>query len=126
MNNFNFLGHLVFDPKAINTQNGTPMTTFRVAIDANDKKTLFLNCVSFGKLATTISTHLKKGKQISATGSLSPRTYTTKDGEQREELECNVAHFWFVKGTKQNDDDAAQHEGETIHDAHNNAPRFKY
>lgn len=121
MNVFTFVGNLVQDPRAVNTKSGKPMTHLRVAIDAGDNQTLFMNCMAFGRDATTIHTYCKKGRAISGTGKLQQHTYTTKEGEQRTEFECALTAFWFQGSGKTEDGDkldAAPAEPEQ--------PRFQY
>ncbi len=122
MNVFTFVGNLVQDPRSVTTKSGKPMTNIRVAINTGENETIFMNCMAFGRDATTIHSYCKKGRSISGTGKLQQRTFTTKEGEQRTELECALSAFWFQGGGKPEDGEQADNTAP----AEPAQPRFQY
>jgi single-strand DNA-binding protein len=82
-------GRLAFDPRAVTTRSGTPMTSARVAVDvtakdAQDPQTLWIDLLAFGAQSEALG-QLAKGDMVSAIGRLTRGTYTTRGGETREQ-----------------------------------------
>jgi len=81
-------GRLGQDPKAIDTSSGKPMTvaSLAVAIGSSEKEeTLWLGVVAFGGLAEILAKHAK-GDTLSVSGRLQRRTWTDRDGAERQDL----------------------------------------
>jgi single-stranded DNA-binding protein len=87
-------GRLVYDPKLITTRNGTAMCSFTMASDdyfGDTKNTLFVKCVAFNELASTIYQSKRKGDSIRIdSAKLSPSRYTKKDGTQVDTFQLTV------------------------------------
>ena len=91
-------GRLVNSPEMRRTNNGTAVCSFRVAWSETikDRETkLFLNCVAWQGTAELICKYWYKGKEILLEGKLSTRSYTDKNGQDRQTTELTVerAHF---------------------------------
>lgn len=85
MNQWVGIGHLASDPVAKQTQSGTAMTTFRMAVNTGwgeNKKTAFLHIVTFGKRAETCAKYLAKGRKVCVRGSISTGEYTNNEGRK--------------------------------------------
>lgn len=99
-NTFTVVGNLVKDPEIRYTQNGKPVTTLRLADtprslnpatnEWEDGTTLWLSATVWDSLAENAVASLSKGMRVVVTGSLSQRNYTTKDGQERIELEIKA------------------------------------
>ncbi len=82
-------GRLAFDPRDLVSRSGTPMTSARVAVDVTaqdtpEPQTLWLDLLAFGAQAKALGA-LAKGDMISAMGRLTRGTFTTREGETREQ-----------------------------------------
>lgn len=99
-NTFTVVGNLVKDPEIRYTQNGKPVTTLRLADtprslnpatnEWEDGTTLWLSATVWDSLAENAAASLSKGMRVVVTGSLSQRNYSTKDGQERIELEIKA------------------------------------
>jgi single-strand DNA-binding protein len=79
---------------------GTPVVNFTIAStprvfdsatrEWKDGETLFLRATVWAQMAEHAAASLAKGSRVVATGVLTPRSYETKTGEKRTELELEV------------------------------------
>lgn len=72
-------GNLVHDPELRQTNNGTPVCSFRIAA-REGKETEFINVVSWNKTAENVAKYMKKGRYIVVAGKIKTRKYERKDG----------------------------------------------
>lgn len=82
-------GRLGGDPRSIQTKTGNAMTVATLAVDVGeemDAPPLWFGIVAFGTVAETLLRHAK-GDLLSASGRLQRRTFTGRDGEEREQLQ---------------------------------------
>jgi single-strand DNA-binding protein len=84
-------GRLGQDPRAIETTTGNTMAVGSVAVDMSnardeDAPPLWLGIVAFGKQAEALLRH-SKGDLVSVSGRAQMNRYTTRDGEEREQLQ---------------------------------------
>lgn len=83
------IGRLVADPVIRHTQNGTPVSNMRIAVDRSfvnaqgKRETDFINIIAWNKLAETTGKHLKKGRLVNVEGRLQVRTYDDTEGTTR-------------------------------------------
>ncbi|WP_143314543.1 single-stranded DNA-binding protein [Clostridium sp. HBUAS56017] len=99
MNKVIILGRLTADPNLKFTAGtGTAVSRFTVAVNRPFKKeeTDFINCVSFGKTAETISQYLTKGRQIAVIGNIRTGSYEAQDGSKRYTTDVAVDSFEFI------------------------------
>ena len=93
-------GRTTADVESRETANGTAVANFNLAIDRDfgeNKKTDFIPCVAFGKLAETITKFVTKGTLILVSGSLQTKSWEDKDGNKRKDYEVVVAEFTFCE-----------------------------
>ena len=108
-------GRLVADPELKNTQNGTAVTSFRIAVDRDyknqngDRETDFINIVAWRGTAEFISKYFSKGRMIIVDGRLQIREYTDRDGNRRYVSEVLVSNAYF--GDSRRDDQSSQYGG---------------
>ena len=85
-------GRLGQDPRSHETKTGKTMATCTLAVDIareEDTGPLWLGIVAFGGKATDLMRH-GKGELISVSGRVQRNTYTTRDGQAREQLQIVV------------------------------------
>ncbi|HWR57557.1 MAG TPA: single-stranded DNA-binding protein [Thermodesulfovibrionales bacterium] len=100
------IGNLTKDPELRYTPQGTPVATFRIAVNTRYKQseeqredTLFIDTVTFGKQAETCSQYLNKGKSVLVEGRLQERRWES-DGQQKSKFEviAQTVRFLSKKG----------------------------
>jgi len=109
-NHVRLIGNLGADPTLITSTNGNNVLTFTIATHSsyNDehgvkqKVTEWHSCVAFGKIATLINTHLRKGSHCMLIGRLQTRTYVDKQQQQRYTTEIISEEVLFLGEPKTN------------------------
>ena len=87
MNSVQLIGRLTHDPEPHATPNGTPLTTFRLAVDHPRRQLAnFITVKAWGRLAEVTSEHLARGRRVAVWGSLEHEEWTTTGGERRDRL----------------------------------------
>lgn len=87
MNKVILIGRLVADPEVRNTQTGTAVASYRMAVDRQRKKegqpdADFISCVVWDKGAEFASRYLRKGIKIAVEGRIQTRTFDGNDGKK--------------------------------------------
>lgn len=89
MNNINIMGRISSDIEMKQTQSGTAVCSFNVAVDRDrqpkdgEKVTDFIPVVCWGKTAEFVTKYFAKGRMINVTGSLQSQKWTDKEGKNR-------------------------------------------
>ena len=116
MANFNFNkvilgGRLTADPELRQTQSGTPMTSFSIAVNRryssnsdqqNQPTADFINCVAWRAQAEFISRYFRKGSSICIVGNIQNRTWTDQQGQKRYATDVVVDEVNFVDAKSEN------------------------
>lgn len=70
-----------------------------------NKKTEFIDCVAWEKLAENIALYMSKGKKLGVVGRLQKRDYEDKDGRKRyvTEVVCESVEFLSPMGAVKED-----------------------
>ncbi len=98
------VGNLTKDPELRYTPQGTPVATIRIAVSSKFKtqsggdmkeETLFIDVVTFGKQAETVSQYLAKGRPVLVEGRLQERKWES-DGQQRSKFEVVAQTVRFL------------------------------
>ena len=104
MNKAVFIGRIVRDIelKILQNENQTGVAKFCIAVDRKFKRdgepdADFLNCISFGKQAETISKYFTKGMKIALVCHVQTGNYTNKDGIKVYTTDFVVDEFEFVE-----------------------------
>ena len=104
MNKVILTGRFTKDPESRMGSNQLEVARFSLACqnefvnkDGN-RDTEFINCVAFGRTASTITKFCKKGQMISATGRIKNNSYTAQDGTKRYTTDIVVESFEFLGG----------------------------
>ena len=109
MNKVVLIGRLTRDPELKFAQGtGTAVCTFTIAVNRRFKKegqpeADFIPVVVFGKTAEATANYMRKGSQLSVSGSIQTRTYEAKDGTKRyvTEVVADEVDFLDSKGKGQ-------------------------
>ena len=113
MNKVILMGRLTRDPEVRNSQGGTAVARYTLAVDRMFKRegepnTDFINCITFGKGAEFVEKYLKQGMRIVVSGRIQTGSYTNRDGakvyttdiivEEHEFAESKRSGAYFVPG----------------------------
>jgi single-strand DNA-binding protein len=96
------IGNLTRDPELKYTPQGTPVTSFRIAVNSRlsqeKQETLFIDVIAFGRVAETSNEYLTKGSSVLVEGRLHERRWET-DGQSRIKYEvlANTVRFLSKK-----------------------------
>jgi single-strand DNA-binding protein len=101
MNTVNLIGRTTADPELRFTGGGTPVCTFRLAVntpprDGKDQPAMFVDVISFGAQAEAIAGHVGKGRQLGVGGRLSYRQWQAEDGSTHSKHEVIANHVEFL------------------------------
>jgi len=98
--NVTIVGNLVRDPELRFTKNGQAVASFTVVSSSRymDKTTnewkdsdpVYMNCNVWREHAENVTNSLTKGARVLVTGKLKQRSYTTKEGQERQVVELEV------------------------------------
>ncbi len=107
MNKVILIGRLTVDPNLRYTQNGTPVTTFTLAVNkpfvGEDGKrgADFINIVAWRKLAEVVAQNITKGRLVAVEGRLQIRSYDDQNGIRRKAAEVIANEIKFLDRPKQ-------------------------
>ena len=102
MNKVILIGRLTADPNLRYTQNGTPVTTFTLAVDkpfvGEDGKrgADFIDIVAWRKLAVVVAQNITKGRLVAVEGRLQIRSYNDQNGIRRKAAEVIANEVKFL------------------------------
>lgn len=86
-------GHLTRDPETKVIASGKSITSFGIGVSCGygeRKSSLFLNVEAWEKLGAFVQQYASKGSQVAVTGELHCRTYTNKDGVEKQVWEIKA------------------------------------
>jgi single-strand DNA-binding protein len=97
------LGHLTRTPEVRSTANGTAVATFGLAINHRYRQgeewkdeVCFVDVVTFGRQAETVSEYLQKGSPALVEGRLRWRSWESEDGQRRQKHEVLAERVQFL------------------------------
>lgn len=99
------VGRLTRDPELRRTNNGTPVTSFTIAMNRNftsqngERQADFIPCVVWNKQAENVAKYCAKGALVGVEGRLQSRTYEAQDGRKVTVIEvvCDSVQFLETK-----------------------------
>lgn len=102
MNKVFMIGRLAANPELRTTQSGTPVATYRLAVNrrksANGQQEAdFFPCVAWDKGAEFATKYLTKGMKIAIAGHLQTRSWDAQDGTKRYTTEIIVDEHEFCE-----------------------------
>lgn len=102
------MGRLCSDPELRHTQNGTPVASFRVAVDrdfrdknSGERVTDWIDVVAWRQTAEFVSHYFRKGRMAVVEGRLQTSSWTDKNGNRRESLQVVADNVYFGDSQKQ-------------------------
>ena len=100
-NHIVLVGRLVADPELRQTQDGTPVTSFRIAVNrpkgrSGQEQTDFFGVSVWRQRAETAAKYLQKGRPVLVAGRLQIREYTDSDGNKRTAVDVTADDFQFM------------------------------
>lgn len=109
------MGRLTRDPELRNTNNGTPVCGFTVAVDngyGDNKRTDFINCVAWRSTAEFVAKYFTKGTMIIVDGRIRTRTLQGQDGCKNYVVEviANKVDFGETKIQRDSQNHAEQNQ----------------
>jgi single-strand DNA-binding protein len=111
MNVFSCTGRLGRDSKTNQTQGGTSVCNFALAVESgfgDKKQTIWLDCALWGKRAEgALPQYLIKGAQVAVSGEMATREYQDNNGVNRTAVTLRVNDLTLL-GNKQSDQDSRQ------------------
>lgn len=108
-NNFQIMGRICNELELKTTPEGTPVTSFRVAVERRyknkngERATDFFNVVAWRGTAEMICKYFSKGRMIFLEGEQQTRQYTDKNGNAAIWYELIVDRVSFTGEPKQTD-----------------------
>lgn len=98
------IGRLAADPELRTTQSGTPVATYRLAVNRRrsadgSQEADFFPCVAWGKGAEFAAKYLTKGMKIAIAGHLQTRSWDAQDGTKRYTTEIIVDEHEFCESS---------------------------
>ena len=129
MNRVILIGRLTADPTINESQSGTTIARYRLAVDRQFKKdgqasADFISCVAFGKGGEFAEKYLHKGTKIAVEGRIQTGDYE-KDGEKRYTTDVIVDRHEFCEGRSASSGaDASEDSGFTVVDNTDDLPFF--
>jgi len=119
------IGNLTKDPELRYTPKGTPVGTFRIAVNnrlsKEKQETLFIDVIAFGKVAESSSKYLEKGSSVLVEGRLHERHWET-DGQQRTKYEVLANAVRFLSRKEKDSKEAPEELTEEVGQSHNEEP----
>lgn len=109
INVVNISGNIGRDPELRQTQGGTQVLTFSLAVSDRKRNpqsgqwedvTNWIPCVVFGNRAESLSRLLSKGMKCAVEGKLRQSSYKDKSGQNRSKIEVIVDEVEFLSGSK--------------------------
>ena len=117
LNHITLMGRLTRDPELRQTQGGTAVANFSLAVERDiknkstgERTTDFIGCVAWAHTANFVSKYCTKGALVAVTGRLEMRDWTDKDGNKRRAAEVNVDSLYFAEKKNGNSADSVYTE----------------
>ncbi|MBP9680562.1 MAG: single-stranded DNA-binding protein [Bacteriovorax sp.] len=83
-------GRLGINPYLAYTRKGEPVCEMSVGIVNDQSATIWRKVVVFGRLAELCSVHLRKGNEVFVRGHVFLKTFTNKEGLEKEYFEVRA------------------------------------
>ena len=116
LNHIVIMGRLARDPELRHTQSGTPVATFRMAVDrdfkdkqSGEKGTDFIDVVAWRQTAEFACKYFSKGRMAVVEGRLQIRDWKDRDGNNRRSVEVVADSLYF--GDSKRDGDSGSQSG---------------
>jgi single-strand DNA-binding protein len=117
LNHIVLMGRLTRDPELRYTASGTPVASFRLAVDRDfgnretgEKATDFIDIVAWRQTGEFVSKYFAKGNLVVVSGRLQMRDWQDRDGNRRVAAEVVAENVYFAesKRSREGGDTATQ------------------
>ena len=129
LNRIIIMGRLARDPELRHTQTGTPVASFRLAVDRDfrdkntgERATDWIDVVAWRGTAAFASKFLAKGRLAVVGGRLQMRDWTDKDGNRRTSAEVVADSVYFGDTRREGGDNASYGGNSSYSGGYNAAP----
>lgn len=116
LNHIVIMGRLARDPELRHTQSGTPVASFRLAVDRDfrdkntgERATDWIDVVAWRSTGEFVSRYFTKGRMAVVDGRLQMREWTDRDGNKRVSAEVVADSVYF--GDSRRDGDGGSYGG---------------
>ena len=128
MNKVILMGRFTRDPEMRQSQQGTPVVSFTLAVDRRfaregQQSADFLSCAAFGKLAEFICRYFRKGSMIAVSGRLQSRSWDDKEGKRQYATEVIVEDAYFT-GSRSETNTTGGYEQRSQQQSYNQQPSY--
>ena len=117
LNHIVIMGRLARDPELRHTQSGTPVATFRLAVDRDfkdkntgERQTDWIDVVAWRGTGEFVSRYFSRGRMAGVEGRLQMREWTDKEGNRRTTAEV-VADSVYFGDSKRDGDGQGSYSG---------------
>ena len=124
LNSIVLMGRLVRAPELRHTNSGTPVASFRLAVERDfkgengEKESDFIAVIAWRSPGEFVSKYFSKGKMAVVSGRLQMRNWTDKDGGKRTSAEVVADNVYF--GSARTD---GEHAGQAAFSGAEDSPR---
>ena len=110
LNHIVIMGRLARDPELRHTQSGTPVASFRLAVDRDfkdkntgERQTDWIDVVAWRSTGEFVSRYFTKGRMAVVDGRLQMREWTDRDGNKRVSAEVVADSVYFGDSRRDGD-----------------------
>ncbi len=110
LNHIVIMGRLARDPELRHTQSGTPVASFRLAVDRDfkdkntgERATDWIDVVAWRQTGEFVSRYFSKGRMAVVEGRLQIREWTDKEGNRRTTAEVVADNVYFGDSKRDGD-----------------------
>ena len=110
LNHIVIMGRLARDPELRHTQSGTPVASFRLAVDRDfkdkntgERTTDWIDVVAWRGTGEFVSRYFSKGRMAVVEGRLQIRDWTDKEGNKRTSAEVVADNVYFGDSKRDGD-----------------------
>lgn len=101
MNKFFAIGNLTRDPELSETNSGTAVCRFSMAVNrrranGEEPQTDFFNVTAWRGLAESVARYCKKGNKVAVIGAIQIRQYEDRDGQKRTSVDVIADEVEFL------------------------------
>ena len=95
------MGRFTANPELKTTSTGTPVVSFKLAVDRDykgkdgERATDFISCTAWRQTAEFVSRYFNKGRMAVVVGSLQIRSWEDNDGNKRTSAEVVAENVYF-------------------------------
>lgn len=105
------IGNLTRDPELTETNSGTAVCRFSIAVNRSytssdgERETDFFNCTAWRGLGESVSKYCTKGSKVAVSGSVQIRNYEDNKGNKRTAVDIIAQEVEFLSKQAQSNDE---------------------